>query len=77
LRPPGEGAAVAEFQQDKGSDVAAQEHTGVCHDLMVVAEVKHQPRGVTCRDDDLHQRSGTVPLDSGREREQTCVAVQF
>jgi hypothetical protein len=77
LRPPGERSAVAEFQQDTGSDVAAQEHTGVRHDLMVVAEVKHQPRGLTCQDDDLHQRSRTVPLDSGRDREQTCVSVPF
>jgi AhpD family alkylhydroperoxidase len=36
-------AGVAQFQQPRGSDVAAEAHTGVRQHLLVVAGVQHQP----------------------------------
>jgi hypothetical protein len=41
--PPDERACVAQFQQLQGSDVAAEERTGVRQRRMLAAEVQGEP----------------------------------
>jgi hypothetical protein len=75
-RPPGERAGVAEFEELLSANVAAEEHTGVRSYLLVVAELKHQPRWLKGRDGDSDHGLGRMRFDSSGQRKVSCVAVQ-